>query len=73
MYQNLVRALTKIVESKDTPENKLMKIGAILDFASTPQPPQPQNTQPVYPPLLSSQPLKPTVQSSGAIVGVENV
>lgn len=70
MYQNLVRALTKIVESKDTPENKLMKIGAILDFASTPQPVQP-TFQPQ--PTLPTQIPKPTVQSSGAIVGVENV
>lgn len=70
MYQNLVRALTKIVESKDTPENKLMKIGAILDFASTPQPIQPQPVQPTF---QSTQIPKPTVQSSGAIVGVENV
>lgn len=77
MYQNLINSLKKILDSKSTQAEKLLKISTLVDFADgleRPQRefiPQPQPIQPI-------QPAQPTVDAKhpngpGALVGVEDI
>lgn len=53
MYQNLINSLKKILDSKATQAEKLLKISTIVDFADGLERPQrefvPQPIQPVQP------------------------
>ena len=76
MYQNLINSLKKILDSKATQAEKLLKISTLVDFADglegkgwrapAPQPIQ----QPIQQPANTAQP-KPA--GPGAIVGVEDI
>lgn len=85
MYQNLINSLKKILDSKSTQAEKLLKISTLVDFAegleapqSTPQVPQvPFRTEP----FLQEVP-KPTVNNLvdakkpngvGPLIGIEDV
>lgn len=76
MYQNLINSLKKILDSKATQAEKLLKISTLVDFADGLERPQrefiPQPIQPV------PQPTQPTVDAKhpngpGALVGVEDI
>lgn len=83
MYQNLINSLKKILESKSTAQEKLLKISTLVDFADgletplrIPQvptpPPTPLNptyTAPIPPITVDAK--KPN--GPGALVGVEDV
>ena len=75
MYQNLINSLKKILDSKVTQSEKLLKISTLVDFADGLDKPnryipeQKPNIQPTQP-VQSAQP-KPA--GPGAIVGVEDV
>lgn len=79
MYQNLINSLKKILDSKATQAEKLLKISTLVDFADGLDRPQrefiPQPAQPVQP----IQPIpQPTVNAKhptgpGALVGVEDI
>lgn len=77
MYQNLINSLKKILDSKSTQAEKLLKIATLVDFADGLERPQfiPQPAQPVQP----IQPIpQPTVDAKhpngpGALVGVEDI
>lgn len=79
MYQNLINSLKKILDSKATQAEKLLKISTIVDFADGLDRPQrefiPQPVQPIQP----IQPIpQPTVNAKhptgpGALVGVEDI
>lgn len=79
MYQNLINSLKKILDSKATQAEKLLKISTLVDFADGLDRPQreliPQPVQPVQP----IQPIpQPTVNAKhptgpGALVGVEDI
>lgn len=75
MYQNLINSLKKILDSKATQQEKLLKISTLVDFADGLERPQrefiPQPVQPI-------QPIQPTVNAKhpngpGALVGVEDI
>ena len=75
MYQNLINSLKKILDSKATQQEKLLKISTLVDFADGLERPQrefiPQPIQPI-------QPAQPTVDAKhpngpGALVGVEDI
>lgn len=77
MYQNLINSLKKILDSKATQAEKLLKISTLVDFADglerptpqfmpTPQPPRPA---PPAQPIVDAK--KPT--APGALVGVEDI
>lgn len=79
MYQNLINSLKKILESKSTAQEKLLKISTLVDFADgldTPlripqvSPPTPLNPTYTAPPITvnAKRPNGP-----GALVGVEDV
>lgn len=79
MYQNLINSLKKILDSKATQAEKLLKISTLVDFADGLDRPQrefiPQPVQPIQP----IQPIpQPTVNAKnptgpGALVGVEDI
>lgn len=79
MYQNLINSLKKILDSKATQAEKLLKISTLVDFADGLDRPQrefvPQPVQPIQP----IQPIpQPTVDAKhptgpGALVGVEDI
>lgn len=79
MYQNLINSLKKILDSKATQAEKLLKISTLVDFADGLDRPQrefiPQPAQPIQP----IQPIpQPTVNAKhptgpGALVGVEDI
>lgn len=78
MYQNLINSLKKILDSKATQAEKLLKISTLVDFADGLERPQrefvPQPVQPIQPQL----PITPTVDAKkpngpGALVGVEDI
>lgn len=78
MYQNLINSLKKILDSKATQQEKLLKISTLVDFADGLERPQrefiPQPVQPIQP----IQPTQPTVDAKhpngpGALVGVEDI
>lgn len=79
MYQNLINSLKKILDSKATQAEKLLKISTLVDFADGLDRPQrefvPQPIQPIQP--IQSIP-QPTVNAKhptgpGALVGVEDI
>lgn len=79
MYQNLINSLKKILDSKATQAEKLLKISTLVDFADGLDRPQrefvPQPVQPIQP--FQSIP-QPTVNAKhptgpGALVGVEDI
>lgn len=75
MYQNLINSLKKILDSKATQAEKLLKISTLVDFADgldkpTIIRPTVQPLQPVQP-AQSEKPAKPA--GPGAIVGVEDI
>ena len=84
MYQNLINSLKKILESKCTAQEKLLKISTLVDFADgldnplrlpqVPTPPTPLNptyTAPITPTPITVNAKKPN--GPGALVGVEDV
>lgn len=85
MYQNLINSLKKILDSKSTQAEKLLKISTLVDFAEgldTPQPPQVPQVPFRTEPFLQEVP-KPTVQNNlvdakkpngvGPLIGIEDV
>lgn len=78
MYQNLINSLKKILDSKATQQEKLLKISTLVDFADGLERPQREfipQPQPVPQPI---QPTQPTVDAKhpngpGALVGVEDI
>lgn len=84
MYQNLINSLKKILESKSTAQEKLLKISTLVDFADGLEKPMGWGEMParrdrvVGSPYQVAQPPQPIVDakkpnSPGAIVGVEDV
>lgn len=84
MYQNLINSLKKILDSKSTQAEKLLKISTLVDFAEGLEP-QPQPRAPQVPirtePFLQEVP-KPTVNNLidakkpngvGPLIGIEDV
>lgn len=79
MYQNLINSLKKILDSKSTPAEKLLKISTLVDFADGLERPQRElvpQFQPIPQPI--QQPVQPTVNAKhpngpGALVGVEDI
>ena len=78
MYQNLINSLKKILDSKATQAEKLLKISTLVDFADGLERPAftPQPIQPVPP--VQPQPTQPIVDAKkptapGALVGVEDI
>lgn len=89
MYQNLINSLKKILDSKSTQAEKLLKISTLVDFAegldapqSTPRPAQVPQVPIRTEPFLQEVP-KPTTQSNlvdakkpngvGPLIGIEDV
>lgn len=73
MYQNLINSLKKILDSKATQAEKLLKISTLVDFADGLDR-QPRMSSVITPP----QPAQPLQQGKpaggpGAIVGVEDI
>lgn len=76
MYQNLINSLKKILDSKSTQAEKLLKIATLVDFADGLERPQREFIQPIPQPI--PQPTQPTVDAKhpngpGALVGVEDI
>ena len=81
MYQNLINSLKKILDSKATQAEKLLKISTLVDFAdgleqpkfqSRPMPPDPWNAPKIPNPTVATLDAKnPT--GPGALVGVEDI
>ena len=77
MYQNLINSLKKILDSKATQAEKLLKISTLVDFADgldRPNryiPEQKPNIQSVQP--IENRPAQPKPAGPGAIVGVEDI
>lgn len=75
MYQNLINSLKKILDSKSTAQEKLLKISTLVDFADgleRPQRefiPQPQPIQPIPQPTVNAK----HPNGPGALVGVEDI
>ena len=79
MYQNLINSLKKILDSKATQAEKLLKISTLVDFADGLERP-PQIIQPIPPvqPTQPPRPAQPIVDAKkptapGALVGVEDI
>ena len=82
MYQNLINSLKKILDSKSTPAEKLLKISTLVDFADGLERPIPQpRPVPAPDPWNVPQTPSPTVATlnaknpsgPGALVGVEDI
>lgn len=79
MYQNLINSLKKILDSKATQAEKLLKISTLVDFADGLERPQPiRPAQPVQPIQPIQLPTQPTVDAKrpngpGALLGVEDI
>lgn len=80
MYQNLINSLKKILDSKATQAEKLLKISTLVDFADgldrprfTPE--QKPNTfnYSIPNPTTEQKPNTPKPAAPGAIIGVEDV
>ena len=74
MYQNLINSLKKILDSKATQAEKLLKISTLVDFADGLEGKGWRAPQPT-PPIQPAQPLQATKPTAGpgAIVGVEDI
>ena len=84
MYQNLINSLKKILDSKSTQAEKLLKISTLVDFAEglEPQPARPIPLQPfpVQDPYHVEPPAQPTSlvdakkpNGVGPLIGIEDV
>lgn len=86
MYQNLINSLKKILDSKATQQEKLLKISTLVDFADGLEKPMGWGEMParrdrvVGSPYQETpaQPVQPTVDAKhpngpGALVGVEDI
>lgn len=81
MYQNLINSLKKILDSKSTQAEKLLKIATLVDFADgleRPIPPSPQMYQPQMQQIKTEQKPNTLVDAKkpnapGALVGVEDI
>lgn len=86
MYQNLINSLKKILDSKSTQQEKLLKIATLVDFADGLEKPLGWGEMParrdrvVGSPYQETppQPVAPTVNAKhpngpGALVGVEDI
>lgn len=87
MYQNLINSLKKILDSKATQAEKLLKISTLVDFAdgleSRPIPHNPIQPFPVQDPYHVEPPAQPAQPTNlvdakkpngvGALVGVEDI
>lgn len=84
MYQNLINSLKKILDSKSTQAEKLLKISTLVDFAEglEPQPARPIPIQPfpVKDPYHVEPPAQPTSlvdakkpNGVGPLIGIEDV
>jgi len=77
MYQNLINSLKKILDSKATQAEKLLKISTLVDFADGLEgrgwraPAQPIQ-QPIQPPIDVSKVDVKKPAGPGAIIGVED-
>lgn len=72
MYQNLINSLKKILDSKATQAEKLLKISTLVDFAEgldRPSQPVQRTVQPQQPQQVK----EPVPKGPGAIIGVEDV
>lgn len=77
MYQNLINSLKKILDSKATQAEKLLKISTLVDFADGLEQPKFQS-RPVDPYRIPEAPMPITVDAKsptgpGALVGVEDI
>ena len=78
MYQNLINSLKKILDSKATQAEKLLKISTLVDFADGLEQPKFQS-RPITPePYHTPAPMPITVDAKnptgpGALVGVEDI
>lgn len=75
MYQNLINSLKKILDSKATQAEKLLKISTLVDFADGLDKPI---IRPAVQPLQPAQPAQsekpaPKPNGPGAIIGVEDI
>lgn len=81
MYQNLINSLKKILDSKATQAEKLLKISTLVDFADGLEQPKFQSRQMVPAPdpyHIPESPTPITVNAKnptgpGALVGVEDI
>lgn len=74
MYQNLINSLKKILDSKATQAEKLLKISTLVDFADgLDKPTFRQPMQPVQQIQTEQKPNTPKPAGPGAIVGVEDI
>lgn len=72
MYQNLINSLKKILDSKATQAEKLLKISTLVDFADGLD--KPTIIRPTVQPLQAqSEKPAPKPAGPGAIVGVEDI
>ena len=81
MYQNLINSLKKILDSKATQAEKLLKISTLVDFADGLEQPKfqsrpmvpapPPNHKPEAPTPITVDAKNPT--GPGALVGVEDI
>lgn len=81
MYQNLINSLKKILDSKATQAEKLLKISTLVDFADGLEQPKFQSRPMVPAPdphRIPESPMPITVDAKnptgpGALVGVEDI
>lgn len=83
MYQNLINSLKKILDSKATQAEKLLKISTLVDFADGLEQPKfqsrPMTPDPYQDPYrIPESPMPITVDAKnptgpGALVGVEDI
>lgn len=81
MYQNLINSLKKILDSKATQSEKLLKISTLVDFAdgldkpNRYMPEQKPNTfnYNIPNPTTEQKPNTPKPAGPGAIIGVEDI
>ena len=84
MYQNLINSLKKILDSKSTQAEKLLKISTLVDFAEGLEP-QPARHNPIQPfPVQDPYHVEPPAQPTslvdakkpngvGPLIGIEDV
>lgn len=78
MYQNLINSLKKILDSKATQAEKLLKISTLVDFADGLEQPKFQSRPTAPDPYHIPAPTPITVDAKnptgpGALVGVEDI
>lgn len=73
MYQNLINSLKKILDSKATQAEKLLKISTLVDFADGLEGKGWRVPPTVQPTPTPANPTNPKPSGPGAIVGVEDI